>query len=332
MPRSYMDGGLIIGDSASLLNSQRLKGIHTAIKSGMLAAETIYDALCSGDTSAKSLSAYQTKLENSWIKKELWEVRNFHQAFHGGLWTGLAKSGIQFITGGRGLVDPMRTEAGYKEYEKLNRDRTLVDQSTRFQRRWQAHLRPSHRRISFRNTPRRRSALPPDHSRAEYLRRPLRPRIRQPLPIFLSCRRLRNGDGQRRAQIENQRRKLRPLQNLRHRRPLPNHQLGPARRRRRPELRRHVIRSMVCSSSFWFTSKLIQSPTRRATTFFALITCKIICGFRRCQRRCFSTRPKTRASFSLAGSPAPVAAAEPRGFALALDACRPQTPAPQRGP
>ncbi len=132
MPRSYIDGGLIIGDSASLLNSQRLKGIHIAIKSGMLAAETIYDALCSGDTSAKALSAYQTKLDNSWIKKELWEVRNFHQAFHGGLWTGLAKSGIQFITGGRGLADPMRTEPGYKEYEKLNRDRTLVDQSTRF--------------------------------------------------------------------------------------------------------------------------------------------------------------------------------------------------------
>ena len=85
MPRSYVDGGLIIGDSASLLNSQRLKGIHTAIKSGMLAAETIYEALCAGDTSAKTLSAYPQKIEQSWIKKELWEVRNFHQAFHGGL-------------------------------------------------------------------------------------------------------------------------------------------------------------------------------------------------------------------------------------------------------
>src|SRR5271154_1452677 len=127
MPRNYVDGGLIIGDSASLLNSQRLKGIHTAIKSGMLAAETIYEALCAGDTSAKKLSVYETKLENSWIKNELWAVRNFHQAFHGGLWTGLAKSGIQFVTGGRGLVDPMRSEAGYQEYTKLHRDATLVD-------------------------------------------------------------------------------------------------------------------------------------------------------------------------------------------------------------
>jgi electron-transferring-flavoprotein dehydrogenase len=132
MPRSYVDGGLIIGDSASLLNSQRLKGIHTAIKSGMLAAETIYEALCAGDTSAKALSAYPQKIEQSWIKKELWEVRNFHQAFHGGLYSGLVQAGLQFVTGGRGLGDPMRSDPGYEEYTKLNRPRTLVDQSTRF--------------------------------------------------------------------------------------------------------------------------------------------------------------------------------------------------------
>jgi electron-transferring-flavoprotein dehydrogenase len=132
MPRSHFDGGLIIGDSASLLNSQRLKGIHTAIKSGMLAAETTYEALCAGDTSDAKLAAYQTKIEQSWLKDELWAVRNFHQAFHGGLWSGLFQAGIQFITGGRGLVDPMRCEPGFKDYEKLDRDRMLVDQSTRF--------------------------------------------------------------------------------------------------------------------------------------------------------------------------------------------------------
>ena len=132
MPRSYVDGGLIIGDSASLLNSQRLKGIHIAIKSGMLAAGTIYEALCAGDTSAKTLSAYPQKIEASWIKKELWEVRNFHQAFHGGLYSGLVQAGLQFVTGGRGLNDPLRSEPGYQEYSKLNRPRTLVDQSSRF--------------------------------------------------------------------------------------------------------------------------------------------------------------------------------------------------------
>jgi electron-transferring-flavoprotein dehydrogenase len=132
MPRNYVDGGLIAGDSASMLNSQRLKGIHTAIKSGMLAAEATYEALCAGDTSAEKLSAYQKKIEQSWLKKELWGVRNFHQGFHGGLWKGLFHAGLQFVSGGRGLVDPMRSEAGYKEYEDLHRERTLVDQSTRF--------------------------------------------------------------------------------------------------------------------------------------------------------------------------------------------------------
>ncbi len=132
MPRSYVDGALIIGDSASLLNSQRLKGIHTAIKSGMLAAETIYGALCAGDTSAKTLSKYRERLDQSWLKRELYAVRNFHQGFHGGLWKGLFNAGGQFVSGGRGFVDPMRCEAGHKAYRKLNRDRTLVDQSTRF--------------------------------------------------------------------------------------------------------------------------------------------------------------------------------------------------------
>jgi electron-transferring-flavoprotein dehydrogenase len=132
MPRPYFAGGLIIGDSGSLLNAQRLKGIHTSIKSGMLAAETIYEALCAGDTSEKSLSAYSKKIEASWITKELRAVRNFHQGFHNGLYAGLANAAVQQITGGRGLVDPMRTKAGHEEYHRLNRGLELVDQSTRF--------------------------------------------------------------------------------------------------------------------------------------------------------------------------------------------------------
>ncbi|HWZ57316.1 MAG TPA: electron transfer flavoprotein-ubiquinone oxidoreductase [Verrucomicrobiae bacterium] len=120
MPRQYVDGGLIIGDSASLLNSQRLKGIHIAIKSGMLAAETVFEALKSGDTSSKTLAAFPRKIEESWIKKELWAVRNFHQGFRHGLYAGFFHAGIQFVTGGRGLIDPMRTRPGHEEYHKLN--------------------------------------------------------------------------------------------------------------------------------------------------------------------------------------------------------------------
>ncbi len=81
MPRIYGNGWMILGDSASFLNSQRLIGIHLAIKSGMLAAETAFDALLSGDTSADTLSEYKAAVDASWIREELYPVRNFHQAF-----------------------------------------------------------------------------------------------------------------------------------------------------------------------------------------------------------------------------------------------------------
>ncbi|HXL23906.1 MAG TPA: electron transfer flavoprotein-ubiquinone oxidoreductase [Candidatus Dormibacteraeota bacterium] len=120
MPRTYVDGGLIIGDSGSFLDSQRLKGIHLAMKSGILAAETVFEALKAGDTSAKTLSAFPAKVEQSYIKKELWQVRNFHQSFQHGMIPGFFHAGLQFVTGGRGLIDPMHAEAGYKHYKPIH--------------------------------------------------------------------------------------------------------------------------------------------------------------------------------------------------------------------
>jgi electron-transferring-flavoprotein dehydrogenase len=120
MPRNYLDGGLIIGDAGSFLDAQRLKGVHLAMKSGMLAAETIFEALKTGDTSAKTLKQYKDKIDESYIKEELWRVRNFHQAFHNGLLDGFFYSGLQELTGGRGLIDPMRTRAGYENYNKIH--------------------------------------------------------------------------------------------------------------------------------------------------------------------------------------------------------------------
>jgi len=120
MPRNYLDGALIIGDSGSFLDSQKLKGIHLAIKSGMLAAETTFEALKAGDTSAKMLSAFQSKIENSYIKKELWKVRNFHQGFAHGQFSGFLNTAFQQITGGRGLVDPLHAHAGHEAYKEIN--------------------------------------------------------------------------------------------------------------------------------------------------------------------------------------------------------------------
>ena len=120
MPRNYLDGGLIVGDSGSFLDAQRLKGVHLAMKSGMLAAETIFEALVDGDTSAKTLKQYKDNIDASYIREELFQVRNFHQAFHNGLLDGFFYSGLQELTGGRGLIDPMRTHPGYENYNKIH--------------------------------------------------------------------------------------------------------------------------------------------------------------------------------------------------------------------
>jgi electron-transferring-flavoprotein dehydrogenase len=120
MPRNTVDGALIIGDSGSFLDSQRLKGIHLAIKSGMLAAETIFEALKSGDSSTKTLGKFQERVEKSYVRDEMWKVRNFHQSFQHGMFRGFIHTAFQQITGGRGLVDPMRAEPGYKHYKKLD--------------------------------------------------------------------------------------------------------------------------------------------------------------------------------------------------------------------
>jgi electron-transferring-flavoprotein dehydrogenase len=113
MPRIYGNGWMILGDSASFLNSQRLKGIHLAIKSGMLAAETAFDALLSGDSSADTLSEYKVAVDASWIKDELYPVRNFHQAFEHGLYDGLVRAGIQQLMRGGNLGPDYKNEAGY---------------------------------------------------------------------------------------------------------------------------------------------------------------------------------------------------------------------------
>ena len=122
MPQIYSNGVLLVGDCAGFLNSQRLKGIHTAIKSGMLAAEAIFEALLAGDFSAKQLQRYEQLVEASWIMPELKRVRNFHAGFRHGRWLGLANAGLQFLTGGRswGLFDRTSAEPGHKALRKLS--------------------------------------------------------------------------------------------------------------------------------------------------------------------------------------------------------------------
>src|SRR3954467_11081840 len=120
MPPLAGDGWMIIGEAGGMVNSQRLKGIHLGIKSGMLAAETAFESMMKNDFSRGQLNSYARRVDRSWIKDELWEVRNFHQAFAKGLIPGLIHAGLQQITGGRGLHARYAAHAGHKAMKQLN--------------------------------------------------------------------------------------------------------------------------------------------------------------------------------------------------------------------
>jgi electron-transferring-flavoprotein dehydrogenase len=118
MPELQGDGFCLVGDSGGFLNSARLKGVHLAIKSGLMAAEAIAAALEKDDTSATSLGRYTELFEASWAKEELWKVRNFHQAFDAGLFAGVLDAGVQMFTGGRGLV---KQRKGHGDHTTMGR-------------------------------------------------------------------------------------------------------------------------------------------------------------------------------------------------------------------
>jgi electron-transferring-flavoprotein dehydrogenase len=121
MPRPYADGIVLVGDTAGTLNPLKLKGIHLAIKSGMLAAETIYAALVAADTSKERLAGYEQAIGKSWMRDELYAARNFHQGFEHGRIFGMLNVGLGMITGGRGFgyADRLPSVPGHERMEKL---------------------------------------------------------------------------------------------------------------------------------------------------------------------------------------------------------------------
>jgi electron-transferring-flavoprotein dehydrogenase len=98
MPKLSMPGAVLVGDAAGIMNLASLKGVHYAIKSGVLAAESIYAALKRGES---SFEAYEQVVEDSFIGKDLWEQRNTRQPFQKGLITGGPLVGLMIATKGR---------------------------------------------------------------------------------------------------------------------------------------------------------------------------------------------------------------------------------------
>ena len=104
IPKLVMPGAALIGCTAGFLNVPKIKGTHTAMKSGMLAADAITNAFATDSQGPILLDEYESLLKNSWVWDELKEVRNIRPSFHNplGLWGGMAYSGIDtFILKGR---------------------------------------------------------------------------------------------------------------------------------------------------------------------------------------------------------------------------------------
>ena len=93
LPKMHMPNALLIGCDAGTLNMPKIKGAHTAMKSGILAADTISDYLCSN----KSLATYATRFKNSWLYKELYSARNIKPSFSWGLIPAILFTGIEQI-------------------------------------------------------------------------------------------------------------------------------------------------------------------------------------------------------------------------------------------
>ncbi len=135
IPKLSVDHALIVGDSAGFLTIPALKGIHLAVHSAMLAAETIQQALLKNDFSDSLLSSYEKKVYQSRIYKEMYPVRNVRQAFANGLIMGGIQFAFQFISGGRGLRGRIYTSKDSQSTQKTENFKGKT-----FQQRFGKHL------------------------------------------------------------------------------------------------------------------------------------------------------------------------------------------------
>jgi len=119
LPKLYVDNALIVGDSAGFVTMPALKGIHHAIKSGILAAETALSAFNKNDFSELTLKEYEEKINGSFIYKEMYPVRNFRQAFAKGLIKGMFHFATQLISGGAGFAGKLNVHSDAETTQKV---------------------------------------------------------------------------------------------------------------------------------------------------------------------------------------------------------------------
>jgi electron-transferring-flavoprotein dehydrogenase len=118
-PKLYASGALLVGDSASFCNAQSLTGIHMAMKSGMLAAETIVDALARDDFTSPTLGGYAERYRKSWAYDEHYRARNFCASVERGIFFFGLNELPRMLSRGRGVRDELKTEPGHEHMKKL---------------------------------------------------------------------------------------------------------------------------------------------------------------------------------------------------------------------
>ncbi len=99
LPKLSFPGGVLIGDAAGVLNVPKIKGTHTAMKSGMVAAESVYGLLAGSPEWGQECHSYEPNLQGSWVWKELYRARNIRPGFQKGLWYGLLNAAFQTLGG-----------------------------------------------------------------------------------------------------------------------------------------------------------------------------------------------------------------------------------------
>ena len=130
-PTLYHEGTLLVGDSGGFCDGFKLKGVHMALKSGMLAAETLLEALEQKDFSAQTLSSVEEKYKKSWAYKQQRQARGFHAAWKWvhkmPAWLGYLRqlpffinTGLLFVTGGRGLFSRISAAPDHTHMKKLS--------------------------------------------------------------------------------------------------------------------------------------------------------------------------------------------------------------------
>ena len=123
LPKLYADNVLIVGDGAGFVIMPALKGIHLAMRSGMLAAETALTALEKNDFSEQTLQQYENLIDKSLIYKELHRERNFRQGFLHGMIAGFLNFGTQLVTCGAGLCGKLKTHLDSQTLKTLRNAR-----------------------------------------------------------------------------------------------------------------------------------------------------------------------------------------------------------------